>query len=269
MTSLRFTERVAFIPRVRASVTRPWFRWGSEKEREEAELVELYNQAATAYQAWREKDGFADLVRRMPSGDLARQLVCCESYPFGIEADFERLDLKEMVELRKDLRAQLRFLENPERVLGPLLEMITFFVDGLAEELPPLGDSPFTVTLADLYGNDVIDMIFNTFYAHGDRLTELNIFTDLSRQLYLNLCHASGVPPDVEPARPYRTASESKLPPRETAELYLARTPFLEHFETPAALDVPEGNVFLPHALDRRLRGGEDAILGAIHPAPP
>jgi hypothetical protein len=54
VTSLKFTERVALIPLVRTSVKRSWFRWGSEKDREETELRDLFNKAARKYAAFRQ-----------------------------------------------------------------------------------------------------------------------------------------------------------------------------------------------------------------------
>ena len=115
MTSLKFTERVALIPRVRTSVKRSWFRWGSEKDREEAELRDLFNEAARNVRRVPRGEAFGEIIARLPDDELARGLFCTEDHLFAIEAELEHLDLKQAMELRSLLRAQLRFLQDPEK----------------------------------------------------------------------------------------------------------------------------------------------------------
>ncbi|MGZ5474684.1 MAG: type IV secretory system conjugative DNA transfer family protein, partial [Thermoanaerobaculia bacterium] len=240
MTSLRFTERVALIPRIRTSVKRSWFRWGSEKEREEAELRDLFNEAARAYAKFREGDTFGEIIARLPRDELAQALFCSEDYLFGIDAELEHLDLKQAMELRSLLRAQLRFLQDPEKTVEPLLEAIEMIVTGLAAERPEEGDSPFVVTLADIYGIDVIQRIIITFAQFDE-----SVLTAISRTLYRNMCAASGVDPETEDPR-LVMPEKCGLPPLEAARLYLYGTPFLEHFEKVIALDVPK-EVYFSH----------------------
>lgn len=150
MTSLKFVERAALIPRIRTSAKRSWFRWGSERAREEAELRDLYNEAARAYIAFRKGDAFDAIIARLSRDDLSIGLFCSEDYLFAIDAELEHLDLRQAMELRAMLRTQLRFLKDPAKMAGPLLEAIENIVEGLAEHRPAEGDSPFVVMLADL-----------------------------------------------------------------------------------------------------------------------
>ena len=240
VTSLKFVERVALIPSVRTSVTRSWFRWGSEKDREEAELRKLFNEAAEAYITFRKGDGFGRIIDRLPDDELARGLFCTEDHFFAIEAELAHLDLKQAMELRALLRKQLRFLQDPEKNAEPTLETIENIVEGLAELRPASGDSPFVVSLADVYGIDVIQTIFNTFA----RLDEA-VLLAVNRQLYINACFAAGADPDDEDAR-LIPPEKCGLAPRQAAQVYLSGTPFLDHFEQEIALDVPE-DVFFSH----------------------
>ena len=121
MTSLKFVERVALIPRVRTSVTRSWFRWGSEKNREEAELRKLFNEAAEAYITFRKGDGFGRIIDRLPDDELARSLFCTEDHFFAIEAELAHLDLRQAAELRA-LFCYRKIADDGPALIGRLRE---------------------------------------------------------------------------------------------------------------------------------------------------
>jgi hypothetical protein len=70
------------------------------------------------------------------------------------------------------------------------------------------------------------------------------LFTQLRKRFYENLCAASNVIPYAEHKKPFTWAKDSKLPPTELAEAYLAGTPFLPLCLMPVPLAVTHDTFF-------------------------
>ncbi len=70
------------------------------------------------------------------------------------------------------------------------------------------------------------------------------LFTELNKRFYENLCAASNVIPYTEHKKPFAWAKDSELPPSELAETYLAGTPFLSLFLRPVPLAVTHDSFF-------------------------
>ena len=73
---------------------------------------------------------------------------------------------------------------------------------------------------------------------------DAGLFTELNKRFYENLCEVSNVIPYTEQKKPFAWAKDSKLPPTELAEAYLAGTPFHSLFLMPVPLAVTHDTFF-------------------------
>ncbi|MCU7866442.1 MAG: hypothetical protein KZQ92_21010 [Candidatus Thiodiazotropha sp. (ex Lucinoma borealis)] len=182
-----------------------------------------------------------------PFTSLSTGLLSLESVLFPIEeVDWENLRLEEQVELRSQLRAQQYFLSHELQCTDVFIETIALFMAGIASDViitdspDPLFSLPLYFLLKDT--NETIDAILSTLA--DETFTRLGLFEDVSRQLYLNLAHASGIVPDTEQKKPFIYPSDKKLPPQDSVDVYLRYTPFYDLLSSPAPFTIPDKSYF-------------------------
>lgn len=224
-------------------------RFGSEHERELRESRALYERVASHQAAFAiEKKALTlkaiDAALELPN-DIGATFYCVADYLIEAEEqiwtlpepDFGRMSLQAFVEYRNLLYAKEHFFANQTGILAMLSEAIENVVSGIVSLLPDLAaPTPFTVPLVYALPDprDTIHRIFGTFAQEEYR--DAGLFRDLTRQLYINICVASGRDPEREERKPFRFANESTLPLDELVETYLAYTPFCDLFMTPVPL---------------------------------
>jgi hypothetical protein len=261
---------------LRPSVYTPFLRrFSDEPARDLSETIALYDEVRSAHRAsvWAKDDVIervnghcADIVGKLvspPNSTSAlRALDRCQSELIAQESTIvsfpeidwarARLSLKEQVDLRRFLRAKQHFLANEDRVFELLVNALCNVFSGVISELPSIpestGELSLTVPLVTLMRDpgDTIDKIIGTICKQD--LAEAGLFTALQKQLYENICRASGLnPEDEKHRRPLITADEAKLPPIEIVETYLKRTPFANLLLTPVPFHLPLSARFQHH----------------------
>ncbi|MBR0960895.1 ATP-binding protein [Bradyrhizobium japonicum] len=180
---------------------------------------------------------------------IIKQEATLVSFP---EIDFgsRRLSMKEMVDLRRFLRAKQHFLSNQDRVFGQLCETLCVLFAGILGELPPISsdDSPtLSVPLVSLLPKpgEIIDKLIGTIITTP--LINAGLFTALQKRLYENQCRVSKVDPNAESSRPLVDAEDADLPPEELLDAYLGGTPFLDLFKTNVPFELPQHARFEHH----------------------
>jgi hypothetical protein len=252
----------------RPSVYTPFLRrFTDESARDLSETIALYNDIKRALLAsvWSKSDIIdrinsqcADITgtqASLPSyPPLLRALDHCQTALIAKESvivtfpeiDWSRahLSMKERLDLQRFLRAKQYFLANDQRVFEQLATALCNVFVGVIEALPSFPedaeDSSLTVPLIMLLRDPggIVDRIIGTICK--DDLADVGLFTELQKQLYTNVCRASGVDPeDEKPRRPLVTADESDLEPVELVETYLKGTPFVDLLLTPAPFEIP------------------------------
>lgn len=147
--------------------------------------------------------------------------------------DVDSLDMKGRTELAYMLRKwELR--GESDGLLNELLETIfTRFCTGL----PSSDDtSALSVPLAYAYKNlgEFISLIYRDLFE--ERYFARDLLRPLREQMYLNLCHHSGIDPTLPPKRDFQHAFKSDLPPDKLVSTYLRKTPLEGLFKVPVYL---------------------------------
>lgn len=161
---------------------------------------------------------------------------------FAARPDFDTIDLKEQIELKKLLTAWERKGGDGQGLLEDLL--IPLFVN-LGSHLPQTqAPSPFTVPLIYTFpdAGTWISGLYATLM--DDKYLERELFETLRTQLYINLCRASDMEPNSPARKKYRHAISSTLPPDEINATYLRGTPFYDLFNTPVPLKLTHEDRF-------------------------
>lgn len=186
---------------------------------------------------------------REPFDHLLHGMLSLETTIFTsppIDWDTAVLSAKELVDLRRFLRAQQHFLGNSERVLSMLVRDLSDLYWHLADAATDVvnidadeGDTLFEVPLIEVVAdpNTLLDRMLGVL--ERDDALEAGLFTTVHRRLYENVCAASGVLPDADQRKPFLLARNSSLPSKELAETYLAGTPLLEAVRIPVPLTIP------------------------------
>ena len=165
-----------------------------------------------------------------------------------IDWDTAVLTMKEAVDLRSLLRAQEYYLANEVRCSEDLTGAISAVMLAIANELPKTGQTLdrvlFTVPLVHLLREPpaLVHALIATF--SQDEYADAGLFANLRKAFYENLCAASNFVPYTEHKRPFAWPKDSKLPPTEIADTYLANTPFLPLFQTHVPLAVTRETLF-------------------------
>lgn len=251
----------------RPSVFRPfWWRITGRQVGDRNETLALYRkvQELFFYSPWSGPDAVDDVLKQIyedihhyvdppRSASLAaaldgalRQILAAELPVFSFpEIDWETdtLSSAELLDLRRLLQVQQRFLTNPERTTELIIRDLGNIYGGLIQALPALeedGSAAFSVPLITLMADpaDVVDRLIGTFLK--DDLQEFGLFALIQRRLYGNVCAASGVSPTVAQQKPLITADVSKLPALELAETYLKGTPLLDLILVPMPFHIPD-----------------------------
>lgn len=149
------------------------------------------------------------------------------------------LSIKEQVDLRRFLRSKQHFLANQERVCKLLVEGINDIFRPIASALPKTeSPSPFTIPL--LYSlpapREIFGDIYNVLWRQP--YVDNGVFVEVSRQLYLNLCAASGIADPHEPKKPFKMPQESDAPLDQVVKTYFHDTLFADFLMTPLPLQL-------------------------------
>lgn len=233
---------------LRLSTYTPLFRrFGSEKDRELREVRDLYHWIAAhdatfaterpaQHRAFgRSLSGLSDALID-PFADMLIALTLDNpAFEVTPEPAFDRMSMQEFVEYRNLLYAKQHFYQNKAVLLAHMQEAFDRICGGLVELLPVAdASSPFTVPLVCCLP-DPGDVVQGLSQMLG-HYVELGLFKSNARQVYRNLCEASGRDPENESRKPFRFANESGLAPVEMIDMYLKRTPFHDLFMTPVPL---------------------------------
>jgi hypothetical protein len=244
-----------------ASTFTPFFRWFTdEASRERAELIALHNEVREAHKTspyarpdLRElvhnlvAESVAESTELPVSQALLQALDRCQSEILASEAvlapcpeidwDTAKLSMKEESDLRALLQAQRRFLlKDSERTLDLLGGVLSGVFSGIIEAIPRSyvveGDGAATIPVIMLMAepSDVVDRVIGSFCK--EELLEAGLFTRLQQVFLQNVCDASGVVLNRQPAGPLVTAAESTLDAVTLVHTYLKGTPFLDLFLT-------------------------------------
>ncbi len=152
--------------------------------------------------------------------------------------ELDRMDLSTFVAYRNHLFRKEHYFQNEAAMQDALVAAITALNRAIIQAAPPLeGPSPFSVPL--VYALDdpkhLIDELYTicrqpSCFGNGIQHT-------LTRQLYNNLCEASGRDPEDEHSKkPFKYAQTSALPLDQIVDVYLKDTPFHDLFMTPVPL---------------------------------
>ena len=248
------------------SVFTPFLRrFTDERARDLHETVALYQEVRSAFRAsrWSAPQALADTAATivadivqyvdLPTHPVLREaldacllaILAQETALFTCpEIDWSTavLSPKELVDLRRFLRAQQHALANQDRVLALLVEELGNLYGGIAQHLPRIEDEETSLTVPLLYlladPKDDIDRIGGTLTKPA--LVEAGVLATISRRLYENACYASGLVPDQEKKKPLIPPCDSDLPPMELAQTYLKGTPLLDLLLTPAPFALPQ-----------------------------
>lgn len=156
--------------------------------------------------------------------------------------------LTEQVATRNKLRELEHFLTREDQFLSTFLTALSDYADGTQAMMPSFPEDPesflFQAPLAHFF-DDVNQLIVGTINAfnHEDEL-ELGMFHAISEQLYRNVCRVSKQVPFTPHNRPLTFPYEARLPADEAVGEYLADTPFLDLFQTPLPITIPDETFF-------------------------
>lgn len=212
----------------------------SQRDRELAELRELYERVAGGLYPdpapiERQLHAVFDALEVELSHPLRKCLAeLIDGERFGEEPDFERLDLKEQIDLKQKLRHWEKKKVDGQEHLDEFL--FDLFI-GLGVELPKVTNpSPFTIpffyALKD--AREWPTRMIATL--HEEQLQHCGMFEALTARLYQNLCRASGIDPFDRGSKPLRHAKDSNEPLDRINDVYMAGTPFHALFKSPVPL---------------------------------
>jgi hypothetical protein len=255
------------------SVFTPFLRrFTDERARDVQDTIALYEEVRSAFLAscWNAPQALADTAHtivvdiakyvELPAHPVLREaldtcllaILAQETALFTCpEIDWNSavLSPKELLDLRRFLRAQQHFLANQDRVLDLLVQELGNLYGGIAQHLPQIEDEETSLTvpllylLADPKGD--IDKIAGTLTKPS--LVEAGLLTTIYRRIYENACYASGLVSDEEHKKPLVAPGDSDLPPLELAQTYLKGTPLLDLLLTPAPFALPQRARFEHH----------------------
>lgn len=175
-----------------------------------------------------------------PAYCLVMDLLELEKPMFdGIDPDLalETLSLKELVDLRRFMRAQEHILDHAEQASTGLADQILGIVDGINKALPKLeGASPFTLPLVHLLADPskTVEKINGTVFKAP--LQELGLFTEVAEVIDANVNRAYGLVQGQAIKKKLPLISEMEWSPQEAADAILKHTPFHDFLMTPLPL---------------------------------
>jgi hypothetical protein len=175
------------------------------------------------------------------------ELIDDEAYLEPVQpADLDRMDMRRFVEYRNHLYRKEHYFQNEAAMQDALITAITALNRAIMNAAPPLqGPSPFSVPLVYALHDpkNLIDDLY-TICAQPNCFGN-GILRPLTRQLYRNLCEASGRDPEDEHnKKPYKFAEFSPLPLDQIVDVYLKDTVFHALFVTPVPLKLSQEDRF-------------------------
>ena len=265
-------DKLAALRPPRPSVFTPFFRrwFTDERERELRETRELYDEVCRRFAAspwagdYKTATAFRKLIdtvtpvidqaaAHLPK-ELQNALFATWTAVIQLEEVLyeppewpDSMTMKEGVEFRNALRAQEYFLANDQRCSAELVDALVLIFTEIARELPEIkseGRELFAVPLVHLF-NGLYGLSQHIIAVPAQQTCiDAGLFTELNKRFYENLCEVSSVIPYTEQKKPFAWAKDSKLPPTELAEAYLAGTPFHSLFLMPVPLAVTHDTFF-------------------------
>lgn len=162
------------------------------------------------------------------------------------EVDFDvPLTMKELVDLRRFLRAQQYFLSHDDKVIEKLTDTLYILFSGLIHDTPDLpNDALFNIPLIYTLPQPalIVSKVIGTL--DDDIHTDYGLFTELTKNIYENVCQANNLVPYTEHKKPFKDISTFDLPPLEIIDLFFDGTPFVEFFRTPVPLPISQETRF-------------------------
>ncbi len=275
-----------------------WFL--SERERELQELRFLYEEAHATYMALKFTDDeeltrvmiivMTDVFARcsIPAtldliGSLYSPVVRILdeeffNFPEMDEDDWGRLNLNDRMELRRDLMRKQRFFSDVDHLFGLGCHIIILIVSGILrntnddaieEDNVESQALCFQTALIDLVidAPETIEATLGTVF--GKRVLKNELFVPLIEQLEHNLLLASGIEPwkhdTTQKPLVMPMSAKIKAPPI-LVDTYLAGTPFVDLFEAPLPISIPDAVRFEhAHILGGTGHGKTQLLQRLIH----
>ena len=243
------------------SVFTPFFRrFTDERALDIAETRKLFDTVTARHRSsewaderaiWRLSDfAIEDLAVELPKEmrqatyHLIKTLLDLEKPIFkstSSDLDISTLSLKELVDLRRFLRAQQHFLDHDEKTIDNLIGYIQGIIEHVISAIPKLdAPSPFTVPLINLINDSGIAVESIVGSISLEKLLDLGLFAEVGAQVDENLNQAYGIDSRSPPKRKLpsiadKTESE-KWGPQEAVDKILKHTPFHNFLMTPVPL---------------------------------
>ncbi len=225
----------------------------NERKREGRETRELFAKVQRLHNASRYADQDAVVSFIKPVWDALEGRICARSTAdafvralFSAAAsektifelptpDFDFLTMAEAVEFRNFLRAKEYFFAHEDLIAGRLQEGLLDLFGSFARCLPETEEpSPFSIPLVHMLPKEQLDIPFG--FLQDERFVSANLFTDLFRRLWFNLCEASGVIDPYNPKKTITLPSKSDQPFETVVKEYFKGTPFLDLLLSPIPL---------------------------------
>lgn len=173
------------------------------------------------------------------------ELLSLERAIFELPEFHPSLTLKQMVELRDELRRKEHFYANEGRIIELVTEGLTLIFGEIADDLPEtLDPSPFVIPLVYTLPEPqkLITRLMGTLWQ--DRYVDA-CFIELCRTLHFNLCRISGIADPHNPTgKTFLLPIENKAPLSEIVDGYLGGTPFRDLFTLPVPLKLTHEDRF-------------------------
>jgi len=221
-------------------------RFTNERSRELDEAYQHYVRVKAWQDAFRETDvtigqrvfrsiGYYSDDAYRPLVYAMHDLIDLEGLFVLPEPAFDRMNMAEFVEFRNILHRKEHFVTNQVEHIA-LLEEGLVSVLSVVLELPAT-EAPTPFTIPFVYAlprpREAVEAMFSNLASFRER----GLFLQVTFQLYLNLCAASGRDPNEPHSRkPFIYPTKSELPLDELVDTYLAGTPFRELFLSPVPL---------------------------------
>ena len=244
----------------RLSVFTPFFRrFTDERALDLAETRELYRRVTARHSQtiWANDRAPQHLTEAVLEGlaidvphdlrrnayGLVRSLLELETTIFksADDPDIGALSLRELVDLRRFLRAQEHFLDHKEEAIDLFVAYVQGIIEGVIKELPRLdAPSPFTVPLINLIPEPglMVEKIIGSI--SKEKLLDLGLFAEVGATVDDNINATYKIDPKSPPKRKLpgiaEKTEEEGWGPRDVVDKILKHTPFHEFLNTPLPL---------------------------------
>jgi len=240
------------------------FFFGTEHSRETRETIELYSRVFQLHAKSEIGQGAAgpfdmafsfcsSFIERVPTPLTAdflaavRDIVALEERMFVLPqvADFDRLSMKEAVDLRTFLRSKEWFHLNEPKVLDLLHRAIHTVFGTIAEAIPDVSEqSLFTIPVIYTVQEprDLVDEV--SAIVNKDACIDAGLFARIRERVCNNYCAVSDIRPDMMSTKTIKRATKNNAPLNEIVKSYLGGTPFADFFMSPVPLKLGDEEFF-------------------------